>query len=372
MPRSAKARTAAQTGPVLSLSGGVLSITGPLTLQGFAGGEPTPPKQKPAAINLDGVTALDTAGALWLLNLTTATKAKLEGLNNTHHLLFKKVADAMGKEWQEPDTSHLKQGFFEKVGRAGVGAAQNVYEILSLLGEVSVAFAQIAVGQRAFRWNSFVRHVREAGLLALPIVMLISFLMSIVLAYQGVSQLSMFGAQRYAINLVAISILREMGGLLAAIMVAGRSGSSFTSEIGVMKIREEVDAMSAVGLNPLDVMILPRITALIVVLPLLTVAAFAAGIMGGALMSVATLGVDLSTYFRLFAEATASHTHWVGLVKAPVFALFIGIISCRCGLRVGGSADSVGKQTTRAVVEGIFAVLVIDAAFSIFFARIGW
>lgn len=372
MPRTVKAQPGTQAGLVLGLHGGVLTIAGPLTLQGFAGGEPPAPKQKPSTINLAEVTALDTAGALWLLGLSTATKARLEGLSDTHRQIFQKVKSAMGNEWQKPDTSHLKQGFLEKVGRAGVGVAHDLYEVLSLLGEVSIAFAQIAVGKRRFRWNSFIRHVREAGLMALPIVMLISFLMSIVLAYQGVSQLSTFGAQRYAINLVAISILREMGGLLAAIMVAGRSGSSFTSEIGVMKIREEVDAMRAVGLNPLDVMVLPRIAALVIVLPLLTVAAFAAGILGGAILSVTILGVDLSTYLELFAGAVSSSTHWVGLVKAPVFALFIGVISCLCGLRVSGSADSVGKQTTRAVVQGIFAVLVIDAAFSIFFAQIGW
>ena len=367
-----------QTPSLLSATNGVLTVTGALTLAGL----PKKAIKLPAGtqvgvMNMQGVTAMDTVGALWLLKLVREMesndgKVKMEGWEETHRLLFEKIRTQVQKPWDGGATTAAKQGFAEKTGRFAYQLVQNLYEVTSLLGQVAVAFGEIAIGTRSFRWNAFTRHVREAGLQAMPIVMLISFLMSIVLAYQGVSQLSMFGAQRYAINLVAISTLREMGGLLAAIMVAGRSGSSFTSEIGVMKIREEVDAMTVMGLSPLDTMILPRIAALMVVLPLLTVAAFIAGITGGALMSVASLGVDLSTYFELFAGAVNGHTHWVGLVKAPVFALFIGIISCLCGLRVSGSADSVGQQTTRAVVEGIFAVLVIDALFSILFAKIGW
>lgn len=258
------------------------------------------------------------------------------------------------------------------IGRFATTLENELQQILTLLGQVVIAFGQIILGRRRFRWNSFIRHLREAGLNAVPIVALISFLMAIVLAYQGVAQLQLFGAQRYAINLVAVSTLREMGGLLAAIMVAGRSGSSFTSEIGVMKIREEVDALTVMGMTPLDVMVLPRIAALVVVLPLLTFVAFLSGMLGGALVSIFSLGVSLFNYLNLFAEAVASYTPWLGLAKAPVFALFIGLISCLSGLNVTGSAESIGRQTTQSVVRGIFSVLVIDALFSIFFSRMNW
>jgi phospholipid/cholesterol/gamma-HCH transport system permease protein len=258
------------------------------------------------------------------------------------------------------------------IGKTASSAGNHTYVMLSLFGEVLTAFAQILAGIRPFRWNAFARHVREAGLNAIPIVALISFLMAIVLAYQGVAQLQLFGAQRYAINLVSISTLREMGGLLAAIMVAGRSGSSFTSEIGVMKIREEVDALMVMGLNPMDSLIIPRIAALLLVLPLLTVIAFLAGLMGGYVVAAGSLGTSFGTYLTLFAGSVSASTPWLGLMKAPVFALFIGLISCLYGLRVSGSADSIGRETTRSVVHGIFAVLVVDAMFSILFNALEW
>jgi phospholipid/cholesterol/gamma-HCH transport system permease protein len=332
------------------------------------------------AITVDGstLTALDTVGALWLVEL----QRRLEGEGKTVEwagfgkpqlALLARVAEVMQPEKGKREAGvKVEHKALVKVGRATVALGKGLMQLFSLLGEVVTGLSEVAVGRRAFRWNALVRHMHEAGLNAVPIVMLISFLMSIVLAYQGVAQLKMFGAQQYAINLVAVSVLREMGGLLAAIMVAGRSGSSFTSEIGVMKIREEVDALTVMGMTPLDVMILPRIVALIVVLPLLTFAAFVAGLLGGALVSVASLGVGFTTYLHLFAGAVSSWTAWIGIIKAPVFALFIGLISCLAGMRVSGSAESVGRETTSAVVQGIFAVLVLDAAFSVLFTKIGW
>ena len=355
----------------------VLYISGPLTLHAGKTCKQALVKAKSIkSIDLSNVTALVTVGAMWLIE----AKQKMEKgghrlsfteQTETHAILLNKIQDTLKDPWSEA-AKPSADDMFTTTGKFAYTISRHVYEVFSLLGEVCVAFLEIFIGKRSFRTNAFVRHIREAGLQAIPIVALISFLMSIVLAYQGVAQLSTFGAQRFSINLVAISTLREMGGLLAAIMVAGRSGSSFTSEIGVMKIREEVDAMSVIGMKPLDVMILPRIAALIVVLPLLTVIAFIAGFFGGALVSITSLGVDFSTYVSLFGSAAMGHSHWVGMVKAPVFALFIGLISCLAGMRVSGSAESVGLQTTSAVVQGIFSVLILDALFSIFFARIGW
>lgn len=356
---------------------GVLVLEGPLTLQGGAKARHTLLQAKGVqTIDITGLTALDTVGAMWLMDAKTQLEGQgrtisLKGANEAYAALIEKVQAAVEAP-REPSAKPSANDIFTATGKFAYAVCRHMYEVFSLLGEVFVAFLEIVIGKRTFRMNAFVRHVREAGLQAVPIVALISFLMSIVLAYQGVAQLSTFGAQRFSINLVAISTLREMGGLLAAIMVAGRSGSSFTSEIGVMKIREEVDAMSVMGLRPLDAMILPRIAALVVVLPLLTVVAFVAGFFGGALVSVMSLGIDFSTYIKLFGDAAMGHSHWVGMVKAPVFALFIGLISCLAGLRVSGSAESVGLQTTSAVVQGIFSVLVLDALFSIFFAKIGW
>lgn len=328
-------------------------------------------------VDVGGLAALDTVGALWLLDLRRRLEAQgravaWHGLRAEQKALLVRVEETQAAGGAPAGARPVPHAALVALGKAGWAAGEGLFTLFSLLGEVVVAFGQVAMGTRAFRWNALVRHIREAGVNAVPIVALISFLMSIVLAYQGVAQLKMFGAQQYSINLVAVAVLREMGGLLAAIMVAGRSGSSFTSEIGVMKIREEVDALTVMGMTPLDVMILPRIAALVVVLPLLTLVAFVAGLLGGALVSVVSLGVGFTTYLHLFAGAVSSWTHWIGLIKAPVFALCIGLISCMAGMRVGGSAESVGRETTRAVVQGIFAVLVVDAAFSVFFARIGW
>lgn len=330
----------------------------------------------PDALELSGVTALDTVGAMWLVELRRRLEERggrlaYRGLQPGHRSLLEKVEESLREERKE-DAAPGGDSLLVALGKKAFAVGERGYEILNLLGAVVWSFGEIAVGVRAFRFNSFVRHIREAGLQAVPIVALITFLMSIVIAYQGVAQLSMFGAQSFTINLVAVSSLRELGGLLAAIMVAGRSGSSFTSEIGVMKIREEVDAMTVMGMSPLDVMILPRIAALMVVLPLLTVVSFVASFLGGAVVSILSLGIDFETYVQMFGEAAAGHAHWVGMVKAPVFALFIGIISCLEGLRVSGSAESVGKRTTSSVVQGIFSVLVLDAVFSVFFSKIGW
>ncbi len=326
-----------------------------------------------AALDVSRLGRLDTVGAAQLLRFLNEVQGlQLHGLSPVHKDLLDRIAALPGEELPVQKRPSAMVETLAQVGRAADKFGETLIILCSFLGQVTVYFSQILIGRRKFRSNSFVRHVREAGLNAVPIVALISFLMSVVLAYQGVAQLETFGAQRFSINLVAISVLREMGGLLAAIMVAGRSGSSFTSEIGVMKIREEVDALEVMGLDAMDVMVLPRVAALVVVLPLLTFIAMLAGMLGGGLVSVASLGIDFETYLTAFANAVNIKSFLVGMIKAPVFALFIAMISCIAGMRVSGSASSVGQQTTSAVVQSIFAVLVIDAIFSIFFSQIGW
>ena len=221
------------------------------------------------------------------------------------------------------------------------------------------------------RWNALTFHIEQTGLNALPIVGMISFLIAVVLAFQGIDQFSKFGAQQLTINMVGVSILREMGVLLTAIMVAGRSGSAFTAQIGTMQVSEEVDALRTIGLDPMEVLVVPRVLALVITLPLLAFFADMMGLLGGGAMIVMLTDNGFSQYWGLLNQAVSLNTFVVGLVKAPVFAIFIALVGCFEGLRVSGSAESVGKLTTRAVVEGIFLVLIFDAIFSILFSYLG-
>jgi phospholipid/cholesterol/gamma-HCH transport system permease protein len=216
-----------------------------------------------------------------------------------------------------------------------------------------------------------VYHMQKTGLDALPIVGLLSFLIGVVMAYQGADQLQRFGAEIFTVNLVGIAVLRELGILLTAIIVAGRSGSAFTAQIGTMKVNEEVDALRTIGLDPMEVLVLPRILALVLVLPLLTFYADIMGLMGGALMAALTLDITVVQFIERLRVAVTVDTFFVGLVKAPVFAFIIAMVGCFEGLQVTSSAESVGTRTTRSVVEAIFLVIVLDALFSIFFSYIG-
>lgn len=223
-----------------------------------------------------------------------------------------------------------------------------------------------------FRWIATTRHIRDAGISAIGIIALMSFLVAIVLGFQGQSQLVQFGAQVFTVDLVSLSVLREMGALLTAILVAGRSGSAFAAEIGVMRLNEELDAMKTMGVDPVEALVLPRITALVICLPLLTFIADIAGLLGT--LAIAYLLLDIPTSLaidRLLAMDTLRH-FMVGMAKAPFFALVIGMIGTYRGYYVERSADAVGRSTTSAVVESVFTVIVVDALFSIFFTEMGW
>jgi phospholipid/cholesterol/gamma-HCH transport system permease protein len=219
--------------------------------------------------------------------------------------------------------------------------------------------------------RAVVYHMEQAGLNAIPIVALISFLIGVVLAYQGAIQLTRFSAEVFVVDLVAVSVLRELGVLLTAIIVAGRSGSAFTAQIGSMRINEEVDAMRTLGLDPMQVLVVPRLIALVVTLPLLAFMADIMGLVGGAVMASVELGVSPGVFVDRLESALEPWSVGVGLIKAPFFALIVALTGCYMGMKVTGSAESVGLYTTRSVVHAIFAVIVSDAVFSIFFAYIG-
>lgn len=322
-------------------------------------------------LDLSGLTALDTAGALLLRGWQTQG-AQLNGLSAQHQDLFDLVAQAnIGPAPKKVNVSVARR-VVERLGKATSGILGSAGEIVSFLGQFFVELVRILFSPKRLRFGSIVHHIEAAGINAIPIVGLIAFLISIVLAYQGVEQLRRFGGESFTVNLVSISVLREMGVLLTAIMVAGRSGSAFTAEIGVMKVREEVDALQVMGVNPFEVLVLPRLLALIITLPLLAFIADLCGLLGGMAISYSLIGIDPGQYIDRVHTAIANrHDMMAGLIKAPIFALLIGVVGCLHGMKVSGSAESVGRETTASVVKSIFLVLMADALFSILFQKIG-
>lgn len=331
--------------------------------------------RRPGAVALDlsEVERLDTAGAWLILRAARdfeASGAAVELLNlrPEHQAMLEQVAANDKPCPVEPPRESVVSQVVSHVGRATLRAWRKTKGEIRFLGHVASALAQTAAQPRRLRVTALVWHMEEVGFNALPIVGLISLLIGVVLAYQGATQLEKFGAQVFVVNLVGVSVLREIGILLTAIVVAGRSGSAFAASIGSMVIREEVDAMRTLGLSPVEVLVLPRILALVLMLPVLAFFADLMGLLGGMLMCWLSLDITPIVFFdRLRAAVGVSH-FWVGIVKAPVFGFVIGLVGCLDGLRVSGSAESVGRQTTRAVVTSIFLVIVADAFFSIFFS----
>ncbi len=308
-------------------------------------------------LDLSGLARVDMAGA-WFL---TSLSRPLAGARPGVAALIDLAAEALPKTPPEPRPARR----WKPPSMDGLIAG------LGFFGRVLVLAAALPAHPGRLRLTSTFHHLRETGLSAIPIVTLMAFLIGVVLAFQGAAQLRQFGAQVFVVDLIAISVLRELGVLLTAIIVAGRSGAAFTAAIGSMKMREEVDALRTLGLDPVAVLALPRILALVVALPLLTVAADVAGLLGGATMSWIELGVSPGMFVtRMEAAIGASH-YLVGLAKAPAFALIVGLTGCWFGLQVGSDAESLGRMTSRAVVVAIFLVIVADAAFSIFFAVLG-
>ncbi|MTH76670.1 MlaE family ABC transporter permease [Paracoccus aestuariivivens] len=319
---------------------------------------------------LSGLTRLDTAAA-WYLAQCQAAGAVLQGLTPEQGKLLDSVIAASPIPDDPAIRPHFWQRLLEPIGQRMVRALVFLREIAEYLGRFLAALARAIRHPSDFRLTSFVHHCQETGLRAVPIVALMSFLIGVVLAFQGAVQLRQFGAEVFVVDLIAISILRELGILLTAIIVAGRTASALTASIGSMKMREEIDAMRTLGMDPDMVLILPRVLALVVTLPILGLIANVAGLIGGAVMTWFELGISPAMFrYRLITETSVENVI-AGLAKAPVFALVIGIIGCHAGMKVGKDAESLGAQTSTAVVNAIFAVIVLDALFSIFFAEVG-
>jgi phospholipid/cholesterol/gamma-HCH transport system permease protein len=265
-----------------------------------------------------------------------------------------------------PGPHHIEEPV-EALGRRVVGGWADLLSGLAFVGRIAVTFCRAVWAPRRLRPVSIARHVYETGITAIPIVALIAFLISVIIAYMSAQQLARFGAELFVVDLVTIGVLRELGVLLTAIIVAGRSGSAFAAEIGSMQLNEEVDALRAIGVDPYDALVLPRIIGLTIALPLLTVIADAVGLTGGALLCRFLLDIPLPQYLTRMNEAIASTTFWVGVIKAPVFGLLIGLAGTYRGMQVRGSSRELGRLTTVAVVQAIFVVLLADALFAVLF-----
>jgi phospholipid/cholesterol/gamma-HCH transport system permease protein len=334
-----------------------------------------PGTARSALIDLAEVESLDSAGA-WLILRTERTlesrglKVSVANVRPEIEPLFRKVESSREAVPRERRHHHQRgfRDFVREVGEYTIWFLLQASELVGFLGLVTITIGRTLRQPERLRFIALITHMERTGVSAMPIVGMICFLIGVVMAYQGADLLHRFGAEIYTVNLVGIGILRELGILLTAIIVAGRSGSAFTAEIGAMKVREEVDAMRTLGLDPIEILVLPRMFALVLVLPLLAFYANFMGLLGGALMSWATLDIPLPLFTRQLQSALFGWTFWLGPLKAPFFAVVIALIGCYQGLKVSQSAESVGRLTTVSVVESIFLVIVLDAAFSIVFS----
>ncbi|MEM1018963.1 MAG: MlaE family lipid ABC transporter permease subunit [Sphingomonadales bacterium] len=353
-------------------------------------------QQESICLNLTDVRRFDTAGA-WLIYKTMRDlrfeggKVSYTGATNEQETLIEQALINDAPCAVSPPVRNSLLAQVEDVGEATVVIAENLGSFLSFLGLVLMRLGQELVDlarwfltaiparlglakQRKprMRITSLFHHMEMVGLRAVPIVGLICLLIGVVMVQQGAYQLRQFGAEVFVVNLIGIAGLRELGVLLTAIMVAGRSGSAFTAQIGSMKLNEELDAMRTIGLDPIDTLVIPRLLALFIMLPILTFFADIMVLFGGALLSWISLNISPSAFLSQLKEAVLVTDFLVGILKAPVFAIIIAVSGCFNGMSVGGDAESVGNNTTRAVVEAIFLVIVVDAMFAIFFTYIGW
>ncbi len=257
-----------------------------------------------------------------------------------------------------------------KLGRWSVLQGAHARGVIVFLGRMATVVGEAFSRPRAWRVSSVARHIYETGITAIPIVSLIAFLISVIVAYLGAQQLSRFGADIFVVDLVTIATLREMGVLLTSVIVAGRSGSAFAAEIGVMQLNEEIDALRAMGMNPIELLVVPRVLALVIALPLLTVIADGMGLAGGGLLSLINLHIPLPQFMARLRESLSPTTFWAGLVKAPVFAILIAMVGTYRGMQVRDSARELGRLTTVAVVQSIFLVILADALFAVLFVQI--
>jgi phospholipid/cholesterol/gamma-HCH transport system permease protein len=327
--------------------------------------------RNPGKLRVDAgaMTRMDTAGALAFDHILQQAGAKefelVQGDKDLIGRLLEQVRQAPKAEPAKALAKWTWRAQLEKIGRGAVDARKEAIDTLAFLGEAATAMANAVVNPKLLRWPSIVHIMETAGINALPILLTLSFFIGMVIAYMGVNLLRSFGAEVFTVELVAVSVLREFGVFITAILIAGRTDSAFAAELGAMKLNEEVDALRAMGLDPMQVLVTPRIIALFVMTPLLTFGAMMAGLAGGLVVLWTSLDMNPSQALARIHEVVPLQHFWVGLSKAPVFGLILSVIGCRQGLAVERDVQSLGARTTAAVVQSIFLVVVVDALFAI-------
>jgi phospholipid/cholesterol/gamma-HCH transport system permease protein len=327
------------------------------------------PASGDVVVDGSGLSVLDTSGA-WVLHRTMrrleeqGCQVRLQGLRSEFDSLLRLIAS---RELALVAPAGPAPGRLERARMRASGWILGTAGYLAFVGESFIALLHSLAQPRRFRWRVVLHNMQSAGIDALGITGFLSFLMGMVIAYQGADQLQRFGANIFVVDLVALAMLRELSPLLTAIIVAGRSGSAYTAQIGTMKVTEEIDALRTIGVGAQEQLVLPKMLALILVLPLLTIYTDVTGVFGGMVMARAKLDVTFEMFMDRLHEAIMLSSYWTGIAKAPVFAMIIALVGCHRGFRVTGSAESVGEQTTMSVVQSIFLVIATDALFSIFF-----
>lgn len=335
------------------------------------------PQGAAMAIDLGHVERIDTAGA-WIvhrLQREWSARGVDARVENASADALRLIAEAAANDQPIPLRQERGNPVTDRLGEIGQGTiaiVENIGNFLGFFGQTLIVLGQVVIGRRPLRWNAVVHQAEAIGVNALPIVGLLLFLVGIVVAQQGAVQLRQFGAEVFTVNLIGRATTRELGILLTAIMVAGRSGSAFAAQIGSMKLNQEVDALATIGMSPIEVLVVPRVLASALMLLLL---AFYGGVMaliGGGVFAWADLDLAPAAYIRRLQEVTPLSDFVIGMIKAPVFGIIIALMGCYHGLQVTGNAESVGFRTTRAVVESIFVVIVFDAFFAFFFSLLGY
>jgi phospholipid/cholesterol/gamma-HCH transport system permease protein len=326
----------------------------------------------PLTIDLGGVSKMDTVGAWLIYRAVRDRGAKAVGGNADVEGLIKQVGEADSPAQIRPEERTPMLRVLNELGEWVAEAGSTLVGLVGFFGAVLVALASIIRWPRRFRANAVIQRFDLVGVRALGIIGLMSFLIGIVIGQQGAVQLRQFGAEVYTINLIGRLTLRELGPLMTAIMVAGRSGSAFAAQIGTMKLTEEVDAMRTIGVSPIEALVIPRMIAAVIMMPLLAFYAMMMSLLGGGIYVWIDLGIPPLTFIERLQEVVPIRDLWVGLVKAPVFGLIIALTGCFQGMLVEGDSEQVGTRTTAAVVQAIFLVIVIDAVFAVFFSQVGW
>ncbi|WP_233349802.1 MlaE family ABC transporter permease [Litorimonas cladophorae] len=324
--------------------------------------------------DMTGLVELDTAGAYLLARAIRHGVVPAEswdvcsGSNGHKTLMSAATSAVLGRE---PETRRQWYDAFARIGQATIRFWEETVAFFAFLGQFFVVMAKVIAQPKRLRWRSIVSLVESVGFDAAPIVMLLSFFIGAVIAYMGANLLASFGASVFMVDLVGFSILRELAVIITAILLAGRSDSAFTASIGAMKMRQEIDAMKVMGLDTFEVLVVPRVIACLIAMPILTFLAMMSGLAGGLLVAWATADITPILFFNRLNAAVGIQNLWVGLVKTPIFGVMIAIIGCRQGLAVTGSVESLGQRTTTAVVQAIFSVILVNAMFAILFYQMG-